>query len=155
MTRTPPDRLLHANYPFATPVIARYADVDPFWHVNNVAMAQYLEETRISMLRTILGRERLVAPGWRILLAHVSIDYLREGAYPGSFDVRAAIGKVGRTSVTVVLGAFQDNACIALSDAVLVRLDETGPKPWTADERKGLDDPVWRLQPMAATSRSS
>jgi len=146
MTRFPFDRTAHDNYPFLAPVLARYADVDPLWHINNVAVAQYFEETRIAMLRAILGFERVATPAGRLVLARQSIDYLREGSYPGVFEAGAAIGKVGRTSVTVILGLFQDDACIALSDAVLVWLDEHGPRPWTDDERTALEDPVWRLQ---------
>lgn len=150
MTRTPPARLERTNYPYLVPVLARYADVDPLWHINNVAIAQYLEETRVSMLRTILGFERIDRYDSRFVLAHVSIDFLREGRYPGAFEVGAAIKKVGRSSTTVGLGLFQDDACIALSDAVLVRVDAGGPTEWTTDERKVLDDDVWQLR--SATS---
>ena len=55
MTRIPAGLVLRAHYPYQQKVIARYADVDPLWHINNVAMAQYFEDTRISMLRTLLG----------------------------------------------------------------------------------------------------
>jgi acyl-CoA thioester hydrolase len=147
MTRIPPNRVRQGYYPFVTPVLARYADVDPLWHINNVAIAQYFEETRISMLREILAMERVATPAGRLILARQSIDYVREGRYPGDLEARAAIGKVGRTSVTIVLALFQDEECVALSDAVLVRLDQHGPIPWTDDERKVLEDPVWHLQP--------
>lgn len=147
MTRFPPNRTEHGNYPFVVPVLARYADVDPLWHINNVAVAQYFEETRISMLRAILGMERVSTPAGRLVLARQTIDYLREGRYPGEFEVGAAIGATGRTSVTVILALFQDDECVALSDAVLVWIDEHGPRPWTDDERKVLEDPAWRLQP--------
>jgi acyl-CoA thioester hydrolase len=146
MTRTPPDRLDHDRYPYLAPVVARYADVDPLWHINNVAMAQYFEDTRISLLREILGLERMALPDGRLVLAHVAIDYLREGRYPGMLEVGAAVTNVGRTSVRIGLALFQDDACIALSDAVLVRVGSDGPSPWTADERKVLDEPAWRLQ---------
>lgn len=146
MYPTPPHRLEHANYPYVVPVIARYADVDPLWHINNVAMAQYFEETRIALVREVLGLERMAVADGRIVLAHLSVDYLREGRYPGTLEVGAAITDVGRTSLRIGLALFQDDACIALSEAVLVRVDPRGPSPWTADERKVLDDPVWRLQ---------
>jgi acyl-CoA thioester hydrolase len=146
MTRTPPNRLLLRHYPYVSPVIARYADVDPLWHINNVAIAQYFEDTRISLLRTILGLQRIAFPSGRIVIAHQSIDYLLEGTYPGSLEVGAALARAGRTSATVVMGLFQSDACIAVSDAVLVRVDAKGPCAWTADERKVIADPVWSLQ---------
>jgi acyl-CoA thioester hydrolase len=147
MTRIPAGRVLRAHYPYQQKVIARYADVDPLWHINNVAMAQYFEDTRISMLRMLLDMERMATlDGDRILLAHQSIDYLREGTYPGSLDVGAAVLKVGNSSVTIGMGLFQDEACIALSEAVLVRANAAGPCSWSLDERTLIDDPVWRLQ---------
>lgn len=155
MTRTSPHRLQRSSYPYTVPVIARYADVDPLWHINNVAIAQYFEETRISMLRSILGLERMHLADGRTVLARVAIDFLREGRYPGSLDVGAAITNVGRTSVEVSLGLFQDEACIALSEAVLVRVDPRGPSPWTDDERKVLDDPVWRLRSQRNPSHAA
>jgi acyl-CoA thioester hydrolase len=145
MNRTPPNRLVQGNYPYVVPVLARYADVDPLWHINNVAMAQYFEETRISLLRTMLGMERMALPQGRAVLAHQSIDYLREGTYPGALDVGAAIADVGRTSLTIAMALFQADACIAVSEAVLVRVEESGPSPWTDDERTALTDPVWAL----------
>jgi acyl-CoA thioesterase FadM len=37
-----------ASYPHKVRVLARFADVDPLWHINNVAIAQYYEEARVS-----------------------------------------------------------------------------------------------------------
>jgi acyl-CoA thioester hydrolase len=146
MSRIPAERMRRSSYPYVSPVIARYADVDAFLHINNVAMAQYFEDARISLLRTLLEMQQMHMRDGRVLLARQSIDYLREGRYPGSLEVGVAITAVGRTSVTVGMGLFQDDVCIAISDAVLVRLDDQGPREWSSDERTVLSDPVWQPQ---------
>ena len=91
-------------------------------------MAQYFEDTRISMLRTLLDMERMATlDGDRILLAHQSIDYLREGTYPGSLDVGVGVMRIGRTSYRYGMAMFQDGACTSVSEAVLVFADAHGP----------------------------
>jgi acyl-CoA thioester hydrolase len=146
MTRIPPSRTLQTSYPCVSPVIARYADVDPYWHLNNVAIATYFEDARITFVAGLLEIDRLTGARSRVLLARLAIDYLREGRWPGTLQVGAGVTTVGRTSVTVGLGLFQDEACIAVSDAVLVRLGEAGPAPWLDDERTALSDPAWGLR---------
>lgn len=146
MSRIPPERTLLPCYPYVSPVIARYADVDPFWHLNNVAIATYFEDARITFAAKLLNIGRLTGGESRVLLARLAIDYLREGRWPGQLQVGAAVTAVGRTSVTIGLGLFQDDQCIAVSDAVLVRLGDSGPAPWRDDERGALTDTAWALR---------
>jgi acyl-CoA thioester hydrolase len=146
MSRSPPERTQLAGYPYVSPVIARYADVDPFWHLNNVAIATYFEDARITFVARLLQLVRLTGGDSRVLLARLAIDYLREGRWPGQLQVGAAVTSVGRTSVTIGLGLFQDDHCIAVSDAVLVRLGDAGPAPWRDEERAALSDPAWQLR---------
>lgn len=146
MSRTPEARKQRPSYPWISPVIARYADVDPFWHLNNVAMATYFEDARISFVMKLLDIRQPTGPDGRVLLARSSIDYLHEGRWPGTLEVGAAVAAVGRTSVTIGLGLFQDSRCIAVSDAVIVKLGDAGPLPWRDDERATLSAPRWGLQ---------
>jgi acyl-CoA thioester hydrolase len=98
----------------------------------------------------LLDIRRLAGAEGRVLLARSSIDYLREGRWPGSLDVGAAVMAVGRTSVTIGLGLFQDAQCIAVSDAVIVKLGDAGPAPWRDDERAALAASQWALRPGGA-----
>jgi len=67
------------------PVLARYADVDPLWHINNVAVAQYFERPGLRCFGKSWVRARRHPTG-RLILARQTIDYLREGSYPGMFE---------------------------------------------------------------------
>ena len=49
-----PFRLDSDRYPLKARILARYADVDPLWHINNVAIAQYYEEARVSTTMMVL-----------------------------------------------------------------------------------------------------
>ena len=140
MTKIPPRRLDPAHYPLKVQILARYADVDPLWHINNVAIAQYYEEARVAAATAMLGGERIpTAAGDRILIAHQSIDYLREGTYPGALEVGVGVLRIGRSSYRYGMAMFQDGACISVSEAVLVFADAHGPAALPEEYRKRLE----------------
>jgi acyl-CoA thioester hydrolase len=128
MVHIEPYRLDPERYPLKVRILARYADVDPLLHINNVAVAQYYEEARVSATMMVMGGKVIPAAGHeRILIAHQSIDYLREGTYPGSLDVGVGVMRIGRTSYRYGMAMFQDGACTSVSEAVLVYADAHGP----------------------------
>lgn len=154
MTRIAPHRLDPAQYPLKVRIIARYADVDPLWHINNVAIAQYYEEARVSAFTKILGGQRIPTPaGERILIAHQSIDYLREGSYPGTLEVGVGVLRVGNSSYTLGMAMFQDGRCISVSDAVMVFADARGPARIPEEYRAHIGE--WLIEGVAARSRIS
>jgi acyl-CoA thioester hydrolase len=123
-----PERLELDRYPLEVEILARYADVDPLWHINNVAIAQYYEEARVSVSRRVMGSVRIPTPeGLRLLLARQTIDYLREAAYPGNLTVGVGVLRIGNSSYTLGMAMFQGGHCVSVSDAVLVVADSNGP----------------------------
>ena len=149
MTRTAPNRIKLATYPSVVPVSARYGDVDPLWHINNVAIAQYFEEGRVSGLRRMLGGERMPATIERLLIAHQTIDYLHEASYPGKLEVGVGMLRIGRSSFTIGLGLFQGATCVSVSDAVMVSADASGPARLAEEARDRLEK--WLLPVHPAT----
>jgi acyl-CoA thioester hydrolase len=140
MTMIPPHRLDAGRYPFKVRILARYADVDPLWHINNVALAQYYEEARVSATMKIMGGQRIPTPsGERILIAHQSIDYLREGSYPGTLDIGVGVLRIGNSSYTYGMAMFQEGLCVSVSEAVLVFADASGPARLPDEYRRRLD----------------
>jgi len=140
MTRIPPHRLDAGRYPLKVRILARYADVDPLWHINNVALAQYYEEARVSATMKIMGGQRIPTPsGERILIAHQSIDYLREGSYPGTLDIGVGVLRIGNSSYTYGMAMFQEGLCVSVSEAVLVFADASGPARLPDEYRHRLD----------------
>jgi acyl-CoA thioester hydrolase len=135
-----PFRLDSDRYPLKVRILARYADVDPLWHINNVAIAQYYEEARVSTTMMVMGGRRVASPdGERILIAHQCIDYLREATYPGALEIGIGVLRVGRSSFRYGMAMFQDGACVSVSEAVLVYADAQGPAGLPDEYRRRLE----------------
>ena len=63
-------RLSRATYPYFRRVIARFSDMDVEGHLNNVALASFYEDARVSFLREIAGAPR---EGFRFVIASLDI----------------------------------------------------------------------------------
>jgi acyl-CoA thioester hydrolase len=145
MTKVAPHRLDPAHYALKVPILARYADVDPLWHINNVAIAQYYEEARVAANTEMLAGERIPMPtGERILIAQQSIDYLHEASYPGALEVGVGVLRIGNSSYAFGMGMFQAGLCVSVSDAVMVFADADGPARLPDRFRRRLEE--WQLR---------
>jgi acyl-CoA thioester hydrolase len=127
------NRLSRQAYPRLFEMRASYGDVDSFQHLNNVALARYLEEGRASLNMEVFGIDAVVRPslGVQLLFASIEIDYVSQGLYPGVITVATAISRIGRSSFVHASALFQNDNCVALCDAVTVH----------AVNGKGLDLP--------------
>jgi len=121
-----------------TQVSLRFSDQDSLGHINNVAIAQYVEQGRVAFIDGLM-KER----GGDIdyLLANVNIDYRREMHFPGVVDVGARLVRVGTKSVTTGYGLFKDGANAATATSVNVFFNpKTGATVAIPDElRKVLE----------------
>jgi acyl-CoA thioester hydrolase len=135
-----PQRRVLAAYPASLTLETRFADMDVNGHLNNVAFARLFEETRVRFNRAGPVNP---APGERrssFVVAHVAIDYLAEGNYPAPVTIGYAIARIGSSSFTVAMAAFQEGNCIALCDSVLVHRDPaSGPAPIPPALRERLE----------------
>ncbi|MCA0318484.1 MAG: acyl-CoA thioesterase [Proteobacteria bacterium] len=91
-------------YPFVTVHPIRYGDLDPNNHVNNAAVATYLEIGRTEFF----DKEgvRLTGEGRGISLVHLEIEYHREILYPGFVQIAIGIRRVGASSLTFDQAVF-------------------------------------------------
>lgn len=112
------------RYPFTTTIPTRFGDLDVLGHVNNVAMAAIFEEGRVRFNRSLHLERSSSDVRW--LIANVSIAYLGEAFFPDDMIVTAGIGRIGRTSWTILSGAFQRGQCVAVSDTTIVYTDANG-----------------------------
>jgi acyl-CoA thioesterase FadM len=115
-------------YPYTIDIQARFADIDPQWHLNNVRIAEFYQEARISFNFALskefnLERDR----ERRVLVARQSIDYLGEVEWPGVLTVGIGVSHVGGSSFSFGLAMFQASRCVGVSDAVLVYANPQGP----------------------------
>lgn len=137
MKNDPRRKLLDA-YPWSQSMETRFADMDINRHLNNVAITRFFEEARIRFNWSLISNgPSITRPHY--LVAHVAIDFLGEGAYPAPVTLGYAVGSIGRTSFRSLMAMFQNDACIALCDSVLVHRGSTGPAPLPDDLRSRLE----------------
>ena len=104
-----------------TQVTIRYSDQDAMAHVNNTALATYVESSRTAFIYELINRGGM--DGVEFILARLSIDYLRELHYPGSVDVGARLIRVGNKSIGTGYGVFKGDTCVATAECVNVFYD--------------------------------
>lgn len=129
-------RLDAANYPVRFAYRTLYSDMDPSRHLNNGAFGRLFEEGRADLHHRVMDISEL--SGVILLLATITIEFLREGRYPGSVEVASAVLRVGGSSYVLAQAAFQDEACVALAECVMVKASRdpgVGSVPLTETER--------------------
>lgn len=104
------------SFAFWTPVTIRYCDMDELGHINNCTYPTYIEVGRVAFLGGLLDGER--HPGIDFILAHIEIDFLNEGHFPGTIEVGSRILKLGTKSMTTGFGVFLDGECKATAKCV-------------------------------------
>ncbi len=121
------------------PIARRFSDLDLLGHVNNVVYYDYLQESRLRLLKS-LGRETVdTAP---LVVAHQEIDYI--APLPGGVEpviVETWIERIGTSSFTV--GAIvwdSDDTLAARASTVMVFFDPATGKaaPMTDQARAWL-----------------
>lgn len=116
-----------------TTLETRWTDFDALGHVTHAAYPVYLDEARDRYLQATIGG----FTDWPCVVAHVSIDYVREIRYPcPTVVVRTKIVEVGRTSV--VFEQEIDDAVRSRSVLVAFDPETRASRPITDDERARL-----------------
>lgn len=133
-----PGRLNLSIYPHTVEIQARFADVDPLWHLNNVRIVELYQEARISFNLALWGGSAFDARGRRLLVARQSMDYLGEVQWPGTISIGVGVSHAGNASYSIGLAMFQNGKCVGVSDAVLVYATEQGPAPMPEHMREVL-----------------
>lgn len=140
MTRPAPWRLDPAAYPVVDEFGTRYQDLDPNGHLNNVAFAALFENARVRINRVTRPRPA----NERMMVASVTIAYLREGSFPEPVTICSGIGRIGSSSWTIEQAMFQADQCIATCDTVVVCRTDEQAKPLRAEVRTELESRMTR-----------
>ena len=138
-------RLDIGNYPVRFAYRTLYSDMDPNRHLNNGAFGRLFEEGRADLHHRVMDVP--AADGLILLLATITVEFLREGRYPGLVEVASAVLRVGSSSYVLAQAAFQDAACVALAECVMVKASRSlgvGPVPLTDIERELLAGVAFR-----------
>lgn len=114
-------------YPLRTYDKLRYADTDRQGHVNNAVFATLLETGRAEILHPADGAP-LAAPGAAFVIVKLTLEFLAELNWPGRVDIGTRVLAVGRSSMTLEQGLFQDGALAGRAETVIVQMDESTRK---------------------------
>lgn len=100
----------------------RFADLDTYGHLNNVAYATYAESGRVDFLAAVIeGSLDGEGEGW--VIAKLTINFLTSAYYPGTVRIGNVIRHMGRSSVVVEQGLFTNGKCFGTCESVLVWAD--------------------------------
>lgn len=116
---------VRAQYNHWTTVSIRYCDQDPVGHINNAAMAAFLEQARVNLVYPLL--KRFGGPHFELVIARLVIDYLNELHFPGNVEVGTRIARLGAKSFTLHHALFMagEDICAATAECIMVFFDVT------------------------------
>lgn len=113
----------------------RYADTDRQGHVNNAVFSTFLETGRVEFLYH--AQIPILSGGNSFVIASLRLNFLREINWPGQVDIGTGILKVGNSSITFFQQIFQNEACAATAETVIVQVDdESGRSKPLSEEAK-------------------
>lgn len=123
----------------------RYADTDRQGHVNNAVFATMLETGRVELLYN--PSVPLHSEGCAFVIASLQLDFLTEITWPGNVDIGTRVATVGRSSVTIDQGLFQNGLRAATARTVVVQVNEI-----TRRSQSLLDNTVQRFRELIITN---
>ncbi len=131
-----------ADFPSLATDTIRYGDTDRQGHVNNAVFTTFLETGRVHLLFD--PANRLPRPNTSFVLARLEVDYVAEIHWPGTVQIGSRVLEIGRSSARFAQAIFQDGACTARAETVVVLVDNLTHKstPWTDAERTLMEG--WR-----------
>lgn len=111
-----------SDFPLHAREKLRYADTDRQGHVNNAVFSTFLETGRVEFIYD--ADDPLVEPGCAFVIANLTIAFKSEVTWPGEVAIGTRIARIGRSSFTLDQGVFQNDACVATAQTVIVMMNE-------------------------------
>jgi acyl-CoA thioester hydrolase len=123
-----------ADFPSRTYDKIRYGDTDRQGHVNNAVFLSFLETGRVDLMAAA-GRV-FAAASHNAVVVHMAMDYRKELFWPGTVEIGTAVMQVGRTSMRFQQALFQNGACAATAECVIVQVDAATGRPVAIEEEQ-------------------
>lgn len=148
MAKPDPALLDPARYPFHYVMATRFGDLDPNMHLNNVALAGVLEDSRVRF-NTASGFRGAIAEGatnkMTAMIASFTVEYMGQAYYPQSLDTYAAMTRIGRTSFVIQQLIVQESRVVICAQSVMVCIAHDQPTPLPATFIDAVTS--WMLRP--------
>ncbi len=114
----------------------RFGDLDIRGHINNVAIARYMEDARVAFQWETVGAEIYdAASPVRVVVAQLTAHFVSEGFFPTPIEAGVGIGRLGNSSYLLCCALFQEERCVAVQDTSMVYMGADGALPLTAEIR--------------------
>ncbi|MFC5338102.1 acyl-CoA thioesterase [Leucobacter denitrificans] len=140
----------------------RWGDLDAYGHVNNVAYARFLEESRVRTFWLGSGRERTGMEryfrgddpaGPKMLVANQQIEFLKVLEYAEQpITVELWIGKLGGSSLEVhyeiVDGSQPERSVVARAISTVVIVDGVSMRPMRLSDEGRASVSRWMDEPL-------
>lgn len=112
--------------------------MDPLGHVNNSIYATLFEQNRVEFQSQPGGCRE--AAGQTVVLATMTIDFLREMHWPGTVEIGLGVGRLGTSSFDIEQEISRDGALIARGRCTQVLIDsaQRRPVPLSSEQRLRL-----------------
>jgi acyl-CoA thioester hydrolase len=127
-----------ASFSFSVEVRPRYCECDGQGHVSNVVYPAYLELSRLQYFKAANDPE----PGafaFQHVAAEFHLRYLAACYYDEPLRIASKLVALGRSSATMEQGvAGADGDVRAIARVAVVRMTDTGAKPWSDAQRAAL-----------------
>jgi len=120
------------SYPFSFDIRIDWAEVDPFGHVNNLAIMRYVQSTRVHAMEEAGVMDHFKAKRVGPILVSTSCQFKKQLYYPGQVQVRARVDKLGSTSFQLqhlILDGAGDVVAEALDILVFFDFNENAKCP--------------------------
>lgn len=110
-----------AAYPHQITERLRFGDTDMQGHINNAVFATLFESGRVAFLYD--PEHGLPPDGTQFVIAELTVRFERELMFPGDVVVASAVGRIGKSSLTLTQALFAGDERVASADSVIVLTD--------------------------------
>jgi len=111
----------------------RYVDTDRQGHVNNAVFSSFLETGRVEILYD--QNNGLMSEHCSFVIASIKLDFLNEITWPGEIGIGTRISRIGKSSISIEQGLYQNHICVALAETVIVQMNDGTRKSMALETR--------------------
>ena len=105
------------SQPFRSGIQVRFNDTDALGHINNTSFALYAEYARVEFL------DNLRTDDVYLILAHLSLDFLKQVKFREEVYVLTSVEKMGNSSLTLIQEVYASDEVAAKVRSVVVLFD--------------------------------
>ncbi|MFA7505840.1 MAG: hypothetical protein WCZ28_14165 [Burkholderiaceae bacterium] len=138
------------HFRWQRPIALRYGDSDARHLPSDAWLGRCAEQMRIEFLTGIRGESRR-ARRTGMMIAHASLRWHRRDVPAAQWQMACGIARLGERSLVVRGALFQDDACLAECDSVMVFIDPETHRSEAFDDaaRSVLEPWILRAVPSA------